>query len=72
MHIPLLQTKITTNMCSIMTRIVYGVVALVLRNALNDLFANTIPMNNRYFLAHNYETTAPIGFKFWYELVEMT
>ena len=64
MHIPLLQAKITTNMCSIMTRIVYGVVALVLSNAFNDVFANTIAMNDRYLLAHNSETTAPIGFKF--------
>ena len=34
----LVQAKITTNMCSIMTRIVYGVVALVLSNAFNDVF----------------------------------
>ena len=29
-------------------------------------------MNDGYFLAHNSEITAPIRFKFWYELVEMT
>ena len=27
-------------------------------------FANTIAMNDGYFLAHNSETTAPIRFKF--------
>ena len=29
---------------------------------------NTIAMNDRYFLAHNSETTAPIRFKFSNEL----
>ena len=38
MHIPLLQAKITTNICSIMTWLVYGVVALILCNAFNDVF----------------------------------
>ena len=66
MHIPLSQAKITTNMCSIMTLIVYGVVALVLYLVTHSMtfFANTIVMNDRYFLAHNSETTAPIRFKF--------
>ena len=68
MHIPLLQAKITTNMCSIMTRIVYGVVALVLSLVTHSMtfFANTIAyrMHAMNDLAHNSETTAPIRFKF--------
>ena len=49
-----------------MTPIVYRVVALVPNLATHSMtyFANTIAMNDRYFLAHNSETTAPIRFKF--------
>ena len=64
MHIPVLQAKITTNMCSIMTRIVYGAVALVLSNAFNDVFCEYNCNEQSVFLAHNSETTAPIRFKF--------
>ena len=51
-------------LCSIM--IVYRVVALALNLATNLMtyFANTIAMSDRYFLAHNSKTTAPIHFKF--------